>query len=449
MSKADYNFIKDEKTSKVIKITILAASVNELYASEFAKIAKNINIPGFRKGNVPAKLVEEKYGQGIRVDCFEKLLNKQIAEIAKSCNLSLATNPNADFDAESILQNKDVEVTLTFTVFDEIPDVSLENILVHTYKIEPSEDDVKKSILRFREQYLQKEEPAEGRASQSGDSVNIDFKGMMDGIAFEGGTAQGHKIVIGSKSFIDGFEDQLIGRMPGETFEVHVTFPQNYGQKNLAGKPAVFEVKLNSIASITTGEMTDEALKQYTKHQTIEEFENEVRQSIQKYYDSLIADSVEDHVSDLLADALDFEIPSIFVSKITEDKKAETIKQNQLLPEGERKSELELVAELEKSAKKDIMLTLYLQKFAAQNVVAPTDEEVYRYLMEDAAKKGISPFEVFQYYQDPKHKENIKRMVQQKRIYETLYSKITKKYTNITSDKLQELVSSGKPLIVA
>ncbi len=445
-SLAEYAITKDSKLEKTIEFTITKAQIDELFSQEFVKITKNINLPGFRKGHVPSKLVEEKYGDGIRVDCFEKVLNNQIQKIVTELSLKLADRPRANFDHDAILKNGDVSIKVDFDLFPEIPEINLSNILVNTYKIKVEQKDIEQGVEAFRKKHATKYDVIIDRASQPDDSLDINFVGSINGVEFKGGAANNHNIIIGSKTFIDGFEDQLIGRKAGEEFDVHVTFPQNYGSAELAGKPAVFKVKVNSISAVSFEELTDELVKKNTQLETIEAFKEDIKKNMDKYYQGLIRDAIRPNILDLVAAALDFDVPEVFLQRAVEMSKKSKLEANALLPEGQRKTEEEIVKEIRTLAKKDIMLTLFTRELAEKNPTEVSEQDMYEFFITESSKVGVSPFELMQeFYKNPDNNE-LKSIIKERKIYETIYDTIAKNFTEITVKELENLIQEKAPL---
>ena len=286
------------------------------------------------------------------------------------------------------------------------------------------------------------------RASQSDDSLDINFVGSINGVEFKGGAANNHNIIIGSKTFIDGFEDQLIGRKAGEEFDVHVTFPQNYGSAELAGKPAVFKVKVNSISAVSFEELTDELVKKNTQLETIEAFKEDVKKNMDKYYQGLIRDAIRPNILDLVAAALDFDVPEVFLQRAVEMSKKSKLEANALLPEGQRKTEEEIVKEIRTLAKKDIMLTLFTRELAEKNPTEVSEQDMYEFFITESSKVGVSPFELMQeFYKNPDNNE-LKSIIKERKIYETIYETIAKNFTEITVKELENLIQEKAPLTI-
>ena len=237
-----------EKLSQVkskITITVDADTFEKSMEKAFRKTMKRYNIPGFRKGHAPRTLVERYYGPGVLYeDAFEIAFPDAYEKALEETGLKPISRP--ELDVEQIEKGKDLIFT---AIVYEYPEVQLGDYKsIHAEKVvdEVTDDDVNAEIERERDRIARYVDVTD-RPVKLDDEVNIDYKGFCEGEQFEGGTAEGQTLVIGSGHFIPGFEDQLVGKNIGDEVEVNVTFPEEYHAENLKGKPATFQVKINSI----------------------------------------------------------------------------------------------------------------------------------------------------------------------------------------------------------
>ena len=246
MEDVKMSLIKNELTEKSgFKMEFSISS--EVYAkaelAAYKKMVKNINVPGFRKGKAPKAIIEKMYGKGV---FFEEAINACIpeafAEAAKEAGIEVVGNPTFD------LVSNDGDVVLSAVGFVK-PDVTVEGYkgIAAPRKAAEVTDEMVAAEVDSARARLAREVEVTDRAAAMGDIANINFEGFVDGVAFEGGKGENHDLKLGSGSFIPGFEDQIVGKTIGEEFDVNVTFPEQYGAKELAGKAATFKTKLNSL----------------------------------------------------------------------------------------------------------------------------------------------------------------------------------------------------------
>lgn len=241
----------------------------------FQKNQKFFNIKGFRKGKAPRAIIEKTYGPEVFYDdAFNFILKDEYVKAAEESKLEIVSKPEIDVEKASITEG----VTFTAIVYTK-PDVK-----VSEYKGLPckkisttvSKEDVEEQLKRELEKHSRIVKITD-RPIKNGDLANIDFEGFIDNVAFEGGKGEGYDLEIGSKTFIDNFEEQLIGKNIGDNVEVNVTFPAEYGQKELANKPALFKVKINEINEKQLPELTDEFVQDTTEFENLKDYKKEIK----------------------------------------------------------------------------------------------------------------------------------------------------------------------------
>ena len=252
------NFIKCEKLEKSmaeLQFSIDAEAFKKAVADVFKKEGKKYAVPGFRKGKAPRALIEKMYGADVfTYDAINELFPEAFEAAVKEANVEPVGRPEVSVDAAN--ETEGVTLTVKVAVKPEVKVGSYNGLTVEKTVHTVSDEAVEAELKRVQERNA-RELTREG-AAQNGDIADIDFEGFVDGVAFEGGKAEHYNLTLGSGSFIPGFEDQIVGHMPGETFDVNVTFPDDYQATNLAGKDAVFATTLNYINEDVTPDLTDD-----------------------------------------------------------------------------------------------------------------------------------------------------------------------------------------------
>ncbi|MCD8109795.1 MAG: trigger factor [Clostridiales bacterium] len=270
----------EEKNKVKLTIEVSAEEFGEAMLEAYKKQKKDISLPGFRKGKVPMNMIEKMYGPGV---FYEEAANILIPQAYRSA---------AEESGEDIVSRPDIEVTqiekgkpFIFTAKVAVkPEVTLGRYIgveVTEIDAQVTDEDVMNEIDRERENNARIIN-VEGRAIENGDTAVIDYEGFSDGVAFDGGKAENHSLEIGSGSFIPGFEEQLIGRNVGDEVEVNVTFPESYHAPDLAGKDAVFQVKIHEIKTKEIPELDDEFAQDVSEFDTVDEYMASVREKIQE-----------------------------------------------------------------------------------------------------------------------------------------------------------------------
>ncbi len=304
---------KKEKNCYTVEFSIeketFDAAVNAAYKKNVAKM----NVPGFRKGKAPKAIIEKMYGKGV---FYEEAINACIPDAfdaaLKESKLDMVGQP--EFDVKTIDDNG---VVMTAKLYVK-PTVKIDGYkgleIAKTVKA-VTDEDVDAEIERTRERNARTIEVTD-RAAANGDTVTIDFDGYVDGKQFDGGKAEGHDLKLGSGQFIPGFEDQIIGKAIGDAFDVNVDFPAEYHAKELAGKPAVFKVKLHAIKTTELPALDDEFAKDVSEFDTLAEYKADVKAKIQERNDKAAENEADEKMIDALIEKLEADIPEpMFVAE--------------------------------------------------------------------------------------------------------------------------------------
>jgi len=275
--------------------------------SVYKKQVKNINIPGFRKGKAPRSIIEKTYGEGVFYeDALKELYPQAILDASEEAGLALVKD-RVDVDIEKA--DKD-GVVLKAVVTVE-PEVNIENYKGIEYKpmsLEVTDEDVEEDIKKVLDRNSRLV-TVEDRAAEDGDIAVIDFKGLLDGVDFEGGTAENYSLTLGSGSFIPGFEDQVIGHTTGEEFTIDVTFPEDYQAEELKGKAVQFEIKLHEIKKKELPEFDAEFVKDVSEFDTVDAYKADVREKLEKSRQEEAVADKEAQMAEKLQELLQGEIP--------------------------------------------------------------------------------------------------------------------------------------------
>lgn len=278
-------------------------TVNAVYKKQ----VKNISIPGFRKGKAPRAIIEREYGEGVFYeDALKELYPAAIADAAKEAGLELVRD-KVDLDVDKV--GKDGVVFKAVVTVE--PEVSIENYKGITYKpmsLEVTDEDVDADIKKVLERNSRLV-TVEDRPAENGDITVIDFKGLLNGEPFEGGTSENYNLTLGSGSFIPGFEDQIVGHNTGDEFTIDVTFPEDYQAEELKGKAVQFEIKLHEIKKRELPEFDDDFVKDVSEFDTVDSYKADIRENLEKTRKEEADSDKERQVADKLIELLQAEVP--------------------------------------------------------------------------------------------------------------------------------------------
>ena len=269
---------KLEKNMAKLTIEASAEDFEKAIQKVYLKARGKINIPGFRKGKAPRKLIEKMYGTGVFYeDAANDLIPTAYAEALKDCDLEIVSRP--EINVTQIEAGKPFIFTAEVAVKPEVTLGEYKGVEVEKSDVEVTEEDINKEVDKERENNSRTID-VDDRAVENGDIIKLDFDGSVDGVPFEGGKAENYTLTIGSGSFIPGFEDQLIGTKIGEEKDVTVTFPEDYHEKSLAGKEAVFKCKVNAISVKELPEADDEFASEVSEFETLAEYKEDIKKKL-------------------------------------------------------------------------------------------------------------------------------------------------------------------------
>lgn len=353
---------------------------------------KDAKVDGFRKGHVPADVLEKKFKKEIEGEILNHIISEEYRKAVEENNLS----PIADIKLEKYENNEDnVEVVFTIPVLPEINLGDYKSVKVEKEALDVNDEKVNAEIEIMRSNAGKLKEVADDEAAQDKDVTNINFEGFIDGEAFDGGKAEGFDLTLGSKSFIDTFEDQIIGHKKGDEFDVNVTFPEEYHAENLKGKPAVFKVKVNSIKRKEEAELNEDLAKELG-YDSVEDLKAKTKENLTKREETRIENEYRGKVVDAVVDTVNFEIPEAVVereiqfqiNRFAQQLQMQGMSLNQyfeMTGQDIEKMRESIKESAEKSVKRDLVLTEIAK---AENVQA-TEEEVNAELDRTALMYGM------------------------------------------------------------
>ena len=304
----------NEKSQAVVEFSFDAAAIEAEKAKVFRKKANSFNVPGFRRGKAPRSVIEKMYGTGIFLeDAINELINANWEEIINAPGKTIVSSP--EFDIVSI--EDEVVMTAVMSVKPEIELADYAGIEVEAVLTPVTDEEVDGEIETVRRRNARETEVTD-RAAAMGDIAVIDYEGFVDGVAFDGGKDSGHKLTLGSGQFIPGFEEGVVGHNAGEEFDVNVTFPTEYHAAELAGKVAVFKVKLNSIIFEELPALDDDFAVEVSSFDTFAEYRADVAAKIEKRHQTNADREVEEKLQNALAEKVTAVIPDAMIDREVE-----------------------------------------------------------------------------------------------------------------------------------
>ncbi|HAR87235.1 MAG TPA: trigger factor [Clostridium sp.] len=427
--------VKMEKLEKnVVKfeVTIGADKFAEAVKKSYAKNAKKFNVPGFRKGKAPMNIIKQYYGEGaLYEDAINYIYETTYPEVLAENNINPVDYPSIDI--VQIGEGKEFIYTASVPVVPEVKLGAYKGIEAKKEVVEVTDEDVENKLKELQAQNT-RVEVKEG-AVEKGDIAVIDFKGYVDEVAFEGGEAKDYELEIGSGSFIDNFEDQLVGLTAGESKDVKVNFPEQYGKEDLNGKPAKFEVTVKSVKKKELPEITDEFASEVSEFETLEELRNNIREELVNANELKAINEYEMAVIETVVANANVEIPDAMVNRELDGMLQDL--ENRLKYQGldiesyfkfTNTSEADFREQMKDIATKNVKNELVLGEIAKAEKIEASEDEIREKATEIASKYGEAE----------KMEETVDRLVQVQREYLG---------TQIVNEKIKNMIMENSKTI--
>jgi len=376
-----------------VTIQVPAEQVDTAVEARLKDTARKAKVDGYRPGKVPMSVIKRRFGEGVRQDVLSELMRNHFIEAVTQEKLNPAGTPEIEPGATNE-PGKPFEFTATFEVYPEIELKSLEGETVERPVAEISDQDLEDLIADLRKQRA--EWVAADKAAENGDQVNIDFEGFIDGEAFEGGKGESYDLVLGSSSFIPGFEDQLVGAKAGEAKDIEVSFPEDYQAANLAGKAATFKCKVNAVKAQQLPELNEEFFTQFGVSEGGEEaFRQEVRKNMGAQLKQATRNAIKQAVFEALMKANPIEVPAALIANEVDNLRRQAAQQYNL---GENFDVSQIPGDLfQDQAKNNVILGLLVGEVIKVNEIK-ADEAIVDELLNEMAQSYQEPQKVIDYY---------------------------------------------------
>ena len=402
-----------EKNMAKLTVTVSADKFEKAMQEAYQKQKSRINIPGFRKGKVPRAMIEKAYGPEVFYDDAANIvINEEYPQAMEESGLDIVSRP--DIEVTQIEKGSEFVFVAEVAVKPDVELGEYKGVAVTKSEVSVSDEEVTAELENIRNQQARTIEVTD-RAVQEGDTVIIDFEGFVDGVAFEGGKGENHPLEIGSHAFIDNFEELLIGKNAGDETEVHVTFPEQYQAKELAGKPAVFQVKIHTIKAKEVPELSDEFISDISEFETLDEYKADVKEKLLKRKEDAAKGAKEDEAIQKIIDASKMDIPDPMIDMQCENMIQEfegRISQQGLSLEQYMQfsgSNIDKIKEqVRPEAVQRIQSSLVLEKIAEKENVEVTEDEINAQIDKMASVYGM-PGEKMKEFLSEEDTENIKR----------------------------------------
>lgn len=407
-----------------LTITVPAEEFTKAITSAYIKQKSKFSVPGFRKGKVPQAFIEKMYGAAIFYeDAANQLINEYYPKELENCEEEITSNP--EIDVTQIEKGKDFIFTATVAVKPEIKIGDYKGVEIEKIDTTVTDEDVMAEILKDQKENGRKIDVTD-RAAQMDDEVTINFEGFVDDVAFEGGKGENYKLTLGSHSFIDTFEDQIVGKNIGDKFDVNVTFPEEYHVEDLKGKPAVFKVELLAISTLELPELDDEFASDVSSFETFAEYKEDKKKTLEVKKEEQAKREKQSKVVEKIAEAAEVEIPEAMI-KYNQERIMNEMSQRMMYQGLQMEQYLQLMGttkeEFLERVKPDaiarIKTSLVLEAVAAAENIVASDDDVDAEIQDMATQYQMKPEELKDMIGAPEL-ENIKKDIASRKALEFL-----------------------------
>ena len=407
-----------------LTITVPAEEFTKAVATAYNKQKSKFSVPGFRKGKVPQSFIEKMYGPAVFYeDAANQLINEYYPKELENCEEEITSNP--EIDVTQIEKGKDFIFTATVAVKPEIKIGEYKGVEIEKIDTTVTDEDVMAEILKDQKENGRKIDVTD-RAAQMDDEVTINFEGFVDDAAFEGGKGENYKLTLGSHSFIDTFEDQIVGKNIGDKFDVNVTFPEEYHVDELKGKPAVFKVELLAISALELPELDDEFASDVSSFETFAEYKEDKKKTLEIKKEEQAKREKQSKVVEKIAEAAEVEIPEAMI-KYNQERIVNEMSQRMMYQGLQMEQYLQLMGttkeEFLERVKPDaiarIKTSLVLEAVAAAENIVVSDDDVDAEIQDMATQYQMKPEELKDMIGAPEM-ENIKKDIASRKALEFL-----------------------------
>ena len=422
----------------VVKADELAAKVDE----KLVEARPEIEMKGFRKGKVPMALLKKQYGQRLMGEAMQESIDGAMSKHFEDSGDRPAMQPAVKMTNEDWKEGDDIHVEMSYEALPIIPEVDLKKIKLEKMIAKADEASVEEALANLAETAQDFKDRKKGTKSKDGDQVTIDFLGKVDGEAFEGGAAEDYPLVLGSNSFIPGFEEQLVGVKVDEDVEVTVTFPAEYGAENLAGKDAVFECKIKAVKAPKAAEINDELATKFGA-EDLAALKGQISERLETEYAGAARAVQKRNLLDALDKMVKFELPPSLVEAEAGQIAHQLWHDENPDVQGHDHPEIEPTDEHNELAERRVRLGLLLAELGQKAEIQVTDAEMTQAMMNQARQYPGQEREFFEFVQkNPQMQQQMRAPLFEDKVVDYVFELATVKDKEVSKDDLQKAVES-------
>ena len=405
------------------KVTIPAPEINSELDKKYLEIQKDIKIPGFRQGKVPLNIIKDRYSKNVLPEVTDKVINKNLTKAILEKKLKPAVQPKVDIDKYE--EGGDMSLNVSFQLMPEISDIDIKSFTVEKSKLKITEEDIKNSLEDISKKHERFTPLTKKRKSILGDLVLFDYIGKIKDKEFSGGSGKDETVVLGSNKYIPGYEDQMVGLNINDKKAVKVKFPDDYRTKELAGKDAVFDIKIKDIQERVKKVPIDDKLATEVGEKSLDELKNKIREKMQNDFLTLSNLKMRREASEILLKSSKFNIPSKMI-----DSEFNFLKSNSNDKKFDEKN-------TKKLAERRVKLGLIINSIAEKNNIVVEESDLTKAVANEASRYPGQEKQVVEFYkQNPNLMQNLRGVAMEEKVMLYVVNSCKKKDKECTIEEL-------------
>ncbi|MEL6645131.1 MAG: trigger factor [Pseudomonadota bacterium] len=432
----------NEGLKRAYQIVVTADELDAKVDEKLAEAQPEIEMKGFRKGKVPMPLLKKQFGQRLLGEAMQEAVDGAMSKHFEDSGDRPALQPEVKMTNEDWKQGDDIHVEMNYEALPEIPEVDLAKIKLEKLVVKPADADIDEALQNLAESAQNFEDRRKGSKAKDGDQVVIDFVGSVDGEEFEGGSAEDYPLVLGSNSFIPGFEEQLVGAKAEEEVEVKVDFPEEYGAAHLAGKAAVFKCTVKAVKAPAPAEIDDELAKKYGADD-LAALKEQITERLGAEYAGAARQVTKRGLLDVLDETVTFELPPSLVEAEAKQIAIQLAQEEASEGEAPDPAEIEPTDEHTKLAERRVRLGLLLAELGRANEIEVTDAEITQAVMNQARQYPGQERQFFEFVQqNAQMRQQIQAPIFEDKVVDYIFELANVSEKEVSKDDLKAAVEA-------
>ena len=429
--------IESKKLSRAYEFSLTKADLDKKVDQKLEIARTNFHMKGFRKGRTPLKVMKKMFGDSTRGEVIQELVDSSIRDHLEKEGHKPASRPSVDLKSGSIHDENDLIFSFKYEVLPEIPQFNYEHLSLDRLKIQIDEKSIRKALDELANSACTFHPKAKKAKARQGDQVVMDFVGSIDGKEFEGGSAQDYPLILGSNSFIPGFEQQLLGCKESDDVTIKINFPNDYGNKTLAGKNSVFDCKIKTVNAPKPAKIDDELAKKFSAN-NISELRKNIKERLGNEYETFSRSLMKKDLMDALEKNVKFELPKTLVDSEISQIIAASSRSDMKKDKNDQSKEIKPSLDQKKLARRRVTLGLFFAEEGKRNGIQISEKEYNEAVLQEASQYPGKEGDFFKFLdENPSAKEQIRAPIFEEKVFDFMIDRIKPTEKDISFDEFK------------